>query len=426
MLIIESPQSLSSGEDTDKNAVDQTQPATPLTPIALSFFSGAMGLDLGLHQAGIKTLLACEVDRACRATIQQNVPDTALIGDIRDYSPQAVMHHAGLNWGDKVDVMVGGPPCQAFSTAGKRRAFEDDRGNVFLTYIETAIAIRPKFIVIENVRGLLSCPLQHRPHAQRGQGLPELNVLEQKGSALRHITQQLKCVGYSVNFNLYNAANFGSPQIRERVVVICARDGEIMPYLEPSHAQHSGWNLPSWRTFQDVVMPLQGIQHQHLDFPEKRLKYYRLLQPGQNWRNLPPDIQKEAMGKSFYSGGGKTGFYRRLAWDQPSPTLVTHPAMPATDLCHPTEDRPLSIQEYRAIQEFPEHWELAGSLLEQYKQVGNAVPVSLGAAIGRLLIKQLRGEPVRQYSNFPYSRYKNTDEVSWQATLPSALCSAIL
>lgn len=139
-----------------------------------------------------------------------------------------------------------------------------------------------------------------------------------------------------------------------------------------------------------------------------------MLEPGQNWRNLPLEIQKEAMGKSFYAGGGKTGFYRRLAWNKPSPTLVTHPAMPATDLCHPEEDRPLSLQEYKRIQEFPDDWQLAGRLVDRYRQVGNAVPVSLGWAIGQLIVKQLNQQEIINYPFFPYSRYKNTGDLSWE------------
>ena len=120
------------------------------------------------------------------------------------------------------------------------------------------------------------------------------------------------------------------------------------------------------------------------------------------------------MGKSYYSGGGKTGFFRRLAWDKPSPTLVTHPAMPATDLAHPEEDRPLSIQEYKKIQEFPENWELAGPLIQQYKQVGNAVPVSLGLAVGKLIINLINGSEIIQFDDFKFSRYQNTSHLDWE------------
>jgi len=143
------------------------------------------------------------------------------------------------------------------------------------------------------------------------------------------------------------------------------------------------------------------------------LKYYRLLKEGQNWKNLSVENQKEALGRSFYSQGGKTGFLRRLAWDKPSPTLVTHPTMPATDLAHPELDRPLSVQEYKRIQEFPDEWIIAGKLLDQYKQIGNAVPVSLGYAIGKHFIKLLRKDKIEMYPEFPYSRYRMTDEKSF-------------
>ena len=120
------------------------------------------------------------------------------------------------------------------------------------------------------------------------------------------------------------------------------------------------------------------------------------------------------MGKSYYSGGGKTGFLRRLAWNKPAPTLVTHPAMPATDLAHPKENRPLSVEEYKRIQEFPDDWKIAGPLIQQYKQIGNAVPVSLGYALGSLINSLIKGRKIKVVKNFKYSRYKRTNHVEWQ------------
>ena len=137
-------------------------------PIALSFFSGAMGLDLGMEKAGFHVRLACEVDKYCRQTIALNRPNTALLGDINEYSAKDILREAGLNKNDDIDLIIGGPPCQAFSTAGKRQGFNDDRGNVFLKYLDLALELRPKFLVIENVRGLLSCPMEHRPHELEG------------------------------------------------------------------------------------------------------------------------------------------------------------------------------------------------------------------------------------------------------------------
>ena len=373
-----------------------------------------MGLDLGLEKAGISTVLASEIDKATRRTIELNRPEVELIGDLRDYTPADIRKLAGLGPSTDIDLIFGGPPCQAFSTAGKRKAFEDERGNVFLRFIDLILELKPRYAVIENVRGLLSAPLSHRPHSNRGAGFQPLNGEEQEGGALAFILAKLRSDGYGVSFNLYNSANFGSPQIRERVVVICSRDGKKLPYLVPTHSKDPRFGLKPWRTLRDALKDLPKVPCDHVSFPEKRIRFYRMLSEGQNWRDLPPEIQEEALGKSFFAGGGKTGFLRRLAWDKPSPTLVTHPAMPATDLAHPEEDRPLSIQEYERIQEFPKTWKVSGSLIDQYRQIGNAVPTSLGKAIGKLLLAHDAGKTIPSFQGFPYSRYVSTDDETWE------------
>jgi DNA (cytosine-5)-methyltransferase 1 len=380
---------------------------------ALSFFSGAMGLDLGLREAGIEVLLASEIDPVTRQTIVANHEDIGLIGDITNYTADDIRNFAGLSASDELDLVVGGPPCQAFSTAGKREGFHDQRGNVFLTFIDRILELRPKFAVIENVRGLLSAPLKHRPHERRGFGYPPLTPHEDKGGALRHILNILSDAGYGVSFNLYNSANFGSPQKRERVILVCSRDGQKLPYLTPTHSEDGQFNLPKWRTVKEAFAGMKAVEHSFVPFPEKRLKYYRLLKAGQYWKHLPVHMQREALGASYYAGGGKTGFLRRVPWHEPSPTLVTHPAMPATDLAHPVENRPLSVQEYMRIQEFPDDYKIAGTIIDQYRQIGNAVPVSLGRAIGRLITDHLRGKKIKAYPDFPYSRYRFTDDRTW-------------
>jgi DNA (cytosine-5)-methyltransferase 1 len=379
--------------------------------IALSFFSGAMGLDIGLELAGIKTILSCEMEPSARRTILMNRPDIALIGDLLNYSSKDILQFAGIPSGKDVDLIVGGPPCQAFSTAGKRAAFNDKRGNVFLRFVEIILEIKPKFAVIENVRGLLSACLEHVPHEERLKSFG-LRKNEKPGSALLKVIELLEKGGYGVSFNLYNSANFGTPQSRERVVILCARDGQCLPFLTPTHHESGKYGLQIWRTFEDAVKGLKKSKN-YIPFPEKRLKYYKHLKAGQYWKDLPPEMQKEAMGNSFFSGGGKTGFLRRLAWDKPSPTLVTHPAMPATDLAHPIENRPLSIEEYMRIQEFPDDYVICGSITEQYKQIGNAVPVGLGRAIGHAIISHLNKRKIKQIEGFEFSRYKNTDRESW-------------
>ncbi len=378
--------------------------------IALSFFSGAMGLDIGMKNVGIRAMLACEFNKACRLTIATNEPEMALIGDIEKYTAKEILEYAGVPKGRKVDVIFGGPPCQAFSTAGNRLGFNDSRGNVFLKYLDIVGEIKPTYVVIENVRGLLSAEYPYKD-------------IEQpiKGGAMLIILDKLRSFGYSVSFNLYNAANFGAPQIRERVVIIAKLGKDKVSYLKPTNSNNEMYGLAPWKTLHNALSNIpKGTQHHYIEFPEKRLKYYRMLKEGQYWKDLPPEIQVEAMGKKLQLGGGKTGFLRRLSFSKPSPTLVTNPTMPATDLAHPVEDRPLSVEEYASIQEFPNDWKICGSILDQYKQIGNAVPIKLGEAIGRTILDDMAGNKYMIF-NFPYSRYKLTDEVFWEKDIRSRI-----
>ncbi len=402
-------------EGAVKPPEDRPRKPGPLPRLkALSFFSGAMGLDQGLEKAGIQFLLACESDKTCRRTITANKPDMALLGDVWNYDASEIRVAAGLGPQDEIDVVVGGPPCQAFSTAGARRGFHDERGNALLRYVSLILALRPRFAVIENVRGLLSAPLVHTPHAERGLDW-QPDPAERPGGALMHVLGQLRGGGYGVSFNLYNAANFGVPQSRERVILLCSRDGRKLPHLVPTHSQGGLFGLPKWRTLREALEGLDHGAHDHEEFPPDRLRFYRMLGPGQYWRHLPKELHREALGGSMDASGGKTGFLRRLAWDKPSCTLVTSPTMPATDICHPIEDRPLSVQEYARIQQFPDDWIVCGSLEDRYKQIGNAVPVGLGEAVGRVIVAHIEGRDTRAPAGFPFSRYKDTDEVTWEA-----------
>lgn len=383
---------------------------------SLSFFSGCMGLDLGLERAGIHQLLACDIDKYCRQSISSNRPDLPVIDDINKFEVDEIRKLAGLRKNQRPTLIVGGPPCQAFSTAGNRQGFKDPRGNVFLRYIQLIEEFQPDFAVIENVRGLLSAALKHRPHNERGPDYPPLTDEELPGGALNYVLSLFKKMGYGVTFNLYNSANYGVPQVRERVVLIASRDGKKVPFIRPTHSLDPEYGLRPWLTFKDAVKGLKESEMTGVKFPEDRLKFYRMLSSGQYWKHLPTEELKiEAMGKSYYSGGGKTGFFRRLDWKKPSPTLVTHPAMPATDLAHPEKDRPLSIQEYKRIQQFPDDWIISGSITEQYRQIGNAVPVGLGEAVGRAIIDHIEKRDWNPASlpGFPYSRYKNTDDINW-------------
>ena len=389
----------------------------------LSFFSGCLGLDTGLKLAGIEHLLFCEIDKYASSTIKLNNPNVPLIDDILDFDAVEIRKIAGLSFEENIDLIVGGPPCQAFSTAGKRASFQDPRGNVFLHFIDLISQLKPRYFVIENVRGLLSAALKHRPHSERGLEKPPLALDEMPGGALAEILKVLSSEGYKISFNLYNTANFGVPQKRERVIIIGTLNDKKVPHLIPTNSEKKDYELPPWRTFRDVAQNLEEKDAEFINFSKNRVKFYEFLKEGQYWRDLPDEIKIQAMGKSLYSGGGKTGFYRRIYWDKPTPTLVTHPAMPATDLCHPEIIRPLSVQEYKRVQQFPDDFLLFGNTLQKYKQLGNAVPVGFGKLIGEHLINHSRGNEFKsnKYTNFPYSRYKNTSDENWNNIVSSQL-----
>ena len=380
-------------------------------PVALSFFSGAMGLDLGLEKAGFEFRLACEADKTCQETIRANRPDLTLIDDVWKYNADDIRRLSGVT-GD-IDLIAGGPPCQAFSTIGKHRGFSDIRGNVFLYYIKLLLELRPRYIVIENVRGLLSAPLKYCPTKERANN-ENYGLLNKPGGALLYIIEKLREGGYTVSFNLYNAANFGVPQIRERVVIIATREGEKVPYLTPTHSENGEFGLPLWKTLRDALDGVQGCDH--AEYPAWRIPFFAMLKGGQCWRHLPKDILPQAVTAAFWGRvGGKTGDYRRLSWDRPCCTLMTSPIRPSSDTCHPDELRPLSIQEFKRVQMFPDDWILAGKLDKQYRQVGNAVPTGFGFAIGRTIIEHMKGESAKPFPGFKYSRYLKTDETSWEA-----------
>ena len=366
--------------------------------IVLSFFSGAMGLDIGLEQVGLSVRLCCENNVDAAATIRDNKPHIPLLGDACSLDAEQVLHAASIDNSDRVFLVCGGPPCQSFSTAGKRKALNDVRGNALLAFVSLALDIRPRYVLIENVRGLL---------------------FAERGLVLQQVADAFEQRGYGVAFNLYDAANFGVPQRRERVILIASRDGSRVPSLVPTHDEHARYGLPRWTTFRQCCGEHSDDETdaEHVNFSEERLRFFRMLNSGQNWRSLPtPELQQLALGNANRSSGGTTGYVRRLAWDAPSHTLVTHPAMRSTSLAHPVHNRPLSIGEYAILQQFPTDYRISGSLLARYRQLGNAVPVGLGRAAGLALLRHcgmIRDDKVAP-TNFCFSRYRNTDYQSWR------------
>jgi DNA (cytosine-5)-methyltransferase 1 len=258
---------------------------------------------------------------------------------------------------------------------------------------------------MENVRGLLSAALRHRPIASRPEkGGRPLDPDEEPGSVVRLFAEDLqKAPGAAYHMDCFevNAVNYGAPQLRERALFIGNRYNAVVDFPDPTHVsphfvedqrslfENANAGSKSWKTLGDAIAGLHETAPLVMDFSPRKKMYLALIPPGSNWRSLPPELQKESMGFAWHAKGGRSGWWRRLSFDLPCPTLVTMPNHAGTALCHPSQLRALSLKEYSLIQEFPEEWEFCGTTTQQYAQVGNAVPVRLGQVAGEMLAKRM-------------------------------------
>lgn len=392
----------------------------------VSLFSGAMGLDIGLENTGRFKILACvEKERAFCDTIRANIaggrlPTDLVVfeADMSALDPLEVMRATGLQPGD-LDVLVGGPPCQSFSTAGRRGATQDPRGTLLWDFLRFVEAIQPKMFLMENVRGLLSAALKHRPLAQRPTNRGSaLETDEQAGSVVRLFADDLQRIGGGYHLDCFevNAVNYGAPQLRERALFIGNRFNARVDFPDPTHGSPIGLHdgktdlfaspsaLKPWATLSDALSGVDDPGDVIMDFSPRKKGYLAKIPPGSNWRSLPPLEQQESMGRAWFAKGGRSGWWRRLTFDLPCPTLVTMPNHASTSLCHPTETRALTLKEYAAIQEFPSDWRFVGTTTQQYAQVGNAVPVRLGEIAGQVMacvLDQLSERDLEPYPKPP-------------------------
>lgn len=336
------------------------KPATSYSLVEL--FAGAGGLALGLEKAGFTSLLLNEKDKYACQTLRLNRPHWNVIED--DITNVDFKHLEG-----KVDLLTGGFPCQPFSYAGKQLGFEDLRGTLVFEMARAIKEIKPKVFLAENVKGLKE---------------------NDKGRTLATIVKVLEDLGYKIIENdIYKAMFYKVPQKRERLIIIGVREDiyEKMVYKKPSpyHKILTVRDALKAGELYETDVPESTGQL----YPKRKQEIMSHVPEGGYWRDLPVDLQKEYMMKSFYLGGGKTGMARRLSWDEPSLTLVCTPAQKQTERCHPEENRPLTTREYARIQTFPDDWKFAGSDSQIYKQIGNAVPVNLALAIGKSIINML-------------------------------------
>lgn len=343
-----------SGNHTSNNyRILKAEKSTELT--AIDLFAGAGGTALGLENAGIHHVALNEWDKHAAATLRANRPDWNVIeGDV---SQVDFTEYAG-----KVDIVEGGFPCQAFSYAGRKMGFEDARGTLFYEFARVVKEVQPKVAMGENVKGLLT---------------------HDGGNTLKSMVSILQELGYKVAYKVLRAQYFDVPQKRERLVIIAVRNDIDSPILYPREHDYTV-------SLREAIGDRPTSSGQ--EYSEYKKSIMTMVPEGGYWRDLPIDMQKEYMKTSFYMGGGKTGMARRLAWDEPSLTLTCGPAQKQTERCHPEETRPLNVREYARIQTFPDEWQFTGAVGQQYKQIGNAVPVNLGYYMGMAAKAILTGD----------------------------------
>jgi len=347
----------------------------------IELFAGAGGLALGLEQAGLKCVALNEIDHWAAETLRRNRPHWRVIeDDIKN------LDFSNLKGG--VDLVAGGFPCQAFSYAGKKLGLMDARGTLFYEFARVVNEARPLICVGENVRGLLN-----HDHGHTLEGMK--SILEEIGYRVLD-PKVLKAIFYKV------------PQKRERLFLIGIRNDISVNYEYPKPYKKVYTledALKAGELFPNDVPKSEGA-----NYPLKKREILDLVPPGGYWRDLPTYLQKEYMQKSYYLGGGKTGMARRISWDEPCLTLTCNPAQKQTERCHPDETRPFTVREYARIQTFPDNWEFAGSVGNQYKQIGNAVPVNLAREIGFSIVKFLN----KTYDTYDFTeRELDLDQLSF-------------
>lgn len=325
----------------------------------IELFAGAGGLALGLEKAGFSSLGLIELDKDASNTLKVNRPSWNVINDdIANISQLDLEKLFNIKKG-KLDLLSGGSPCQSFSYAGKRLGLEDTRGTLFYHYAEFLHKLQPKMFLFENVKGL-------RTHDRGCTYATILDIFEKEG--------------YTIQKDVLNAWNYGVAQKRERLITVGIRNDLV---------DRVCFSFPKSKKYKPVLRDvlLDCPKSDGTSYSEYKKKIFEQIPPGGYWKDVPQDVAKEYMKSCWYMEGGRTGILRRLSLDEPSLTVLTSPSQKQTDRCHPLEARPFTVRENARCQSFPDDWVFCGSVAQQYKQVGNAVPVNLAYEVG-LKIKE--------------------------------------
>ncbi len=353
----------------------------------IDLFAGVGGLSYGFaHDSDFEIIAANEILTPMAQAYSCNHPTVKMYNkDIKDFSLDDLSRDLGIKQGD-IDIIVGGPPCQAYSTVGKR-LIDDPRGKLFQEYYRILKELKPKIFVFENVKGILSI---------------------QGGELIKTIISLFESIGYHLQMRLLNAADFGAPQIRERVILVGTLDKQPFKYPAPTHYNPElgvpeDTSLKPYVTLGEALGDLPAIKtgecaRQYAKDPQN--EYQRLMRA-----NAPEELQEHEVPKNseklvaimeaLPDGGSpkdiveelrpKSGFancYCRLWWNKPSTTITRNLGCPSSSRCiHPRDPRPLSTREAARLQGFPDDYVFYGKRGDKHLQIGNAVPTFLSKAI---------------------------------------------
>ena len=400
----------------------------PETFTAIDLFAAPGGLSLGFEMAGFRVLAAVDIDSRGMETYRFNFPKTkTIVKDIRKLGAKELMKTAEINAGE-LHVLVGGPPCQGFSTIGRvkiaslaregkwrhlkihhPRFIDDPRNVLYKEFMRMVKDIKPMFVVMENVPGMMSY---------------------RNGEVVRQIIEDFRILGYRASAKVLNAADYGVPQIRKRIIFIATRiEKAPLVFPRPTHAPRPAKSvieyvgnrdavhrvLPYvtvWEAIGDLPDPVpgrpglsdypipydrdpfsdyqkfmrswgggppDGMVHNHItrQHSQRDLLAFSVLKEGQWWKDLPSEI------KRLY--GYRDDIFKdkmkRLKRDAPSWTITAHLHKDGYMYIHPTQPRSITVREAARLQSFPDRFIFRGSRTDQFKQVGNAVPPLMARAI---------------------------------------------
>ncbi len=353
-----------------------------MRPTVIDLFAGVGGLSLGFEQAGFKILVANEYDPSIAESYKYNHPNTKMIcGDITKLNLNDIFS----KYIGKIDVIIGGPPCQGFSQKGKRKNLLDNRNFLFKYFLSVVEIVKPKYFVMENVPNLLTTS---------------------NGYFLKEIASSFYSLGYFLNMKILNASNFGIPQNRKRAFII-GKMNEFPPEFPiPLSKKVSIWDAISDLSYlnsgegteeQPYINPPQSfyqcllrknntILHNHIATKHSPIALERL-------KMIPPNSGKEVLPKEHITKSIYSGTWTRMGKNDISVTITTRFDTPSSGkFTHPYLNRAITVREAARLQSFPDNFVFIGNKSSQMKQVGNAVPPLLAFNIAKVIMSDIKGE----------------------------------